>query len=57
MAVGLAKLSGLSPIVIGAEMLQPDGDLALSVADARIWANERGIPFLTGEELINALGI
>ena len=57
LAVGLAKLSGLSPIVIGAEMLQPDGDLALSVADARIWANERGIPFLTGEELINALGI
>jgi len=57
LAVGLAKLSGLSPIVIGAEMLQPDGDLALPVADARIWANERGIPFLTGEELINALGI
>ena len=57
LAVGLARLSGMTPVVIGAEMLQPDGDLALPVADARIWASERGIPFLTGEELINALGI
>jgi 3,4-dihydroxy 2-butanone 4-phosphate synthase len=55
LAVGLARLSGMTPVVIGAEMLQPDGDLALPVDDARIWANERGIPFLTGEELINAL--
>ena len=27
-------------------MLQPD-DLALPVDDARVWADERGIPFLT----------
>jgi 3,4-dihydroxy 2-butanone 4-phosphate synthase len=57
LAVGLARLAGMTPVVIGAEMLQPDGDLALPVDDARIWANERGIPFLTGEELINALGL
>ena len=57
LAVGLARLSGMTPVVIGAEMLQPDGDLALPVADARIWAQERGIPFLTGEELIKALGL
>ncbi len=57
LAVGLARLSGMTPVVIGAEMLQPDGDLALSVDDARIWANERGIPFLTGEELMAALDI
>ncbi|MCS5525830.1 MAG: 3,4-dihydroxy-2-butanone-4-phosphate synthase [Candidatus Poseidoniaceae archaeon] len=57
LAVGLARLAGLTPVVIGAEMLQPDGDLALAVADARIWAEERNIPFLTGEELISALGI
>ncbi len=56
LAVGLARLSGMTPVVIGAEMLQPDGDLALPVEDARVWANERGIPFLTGEELISALG-
>jgi len=57
LAVGLARLAGMTPVVIGAEMLQPDGDLALPVDDARIWANEKGIPFLTGEELINALGL
>ena len=57
LAVGLARLSGMTPVVIGAEMLQPDGDLALPVEDARVWAAERGIPFLTGKELIEALGI
>ena len=56
LAVGLARLSGMTPVVIGAEMLQPDGDLALPVEDARVWAGEKGIPFLTGEELIIALG-
>ncbi len=57
LAVGLARLAGMTPVVIGAEMLQPYGDLALAVDDARIWAEERSIPFLTGEELISALGI
>jgi 3,4-dihydroxy 2-butanone 4-phosphate synthase len=57
LAVGLARLAGMTPVVIGAEMLQPDGDLALPVDDARIWANERGIPFLTGKELMGALGL
>ena len=36
-------------------MLQPDGDGALSVADARAWAAERGIPFLEGAQVIAAL--
>ena len=45
------------PVVIGAEMLQPDGDFALPVDDARKWAEDREIPFLTGEELIKALGL
>lgn len=57
LAVGLARLAGVTPVVIGAEMLQPDGDLALSVSEARIWAAERDIPFLTGKELMLALGI
>ncbi|MDP6870587.1 MAG: 3,4-dihydroxy-2-butanone-4-phosphate synthase [Candidatus Poseidoniaceae archaeon] len=56
LAVGLARLAGMIPVVIGAEMLQPDGDFALSVVDARKWAMERDIPFLTGEELVSALG-
>ena len=57
LAVGLARLAGMTPVVIGAEMLQPDGDQALSVRDARTWANERGIPFLEGAQLIEALEI
>ena len=55
LAVGLARLSGVSPVVIGAEMLQPDGDLALSVEAARAWATARNIPFLEGADIIEAL--
>ena len=55
LAVGLARLSKLSPVVIGAEMLEPDGDLALRVADARAWAEARGIPFLEGADIVQAL--
>ena len=55
LAVGLARLSKTVPVVIGAEMLQPDGDHALSVDDAKVWAEERGIPFLHGIDIINAL--
>ncbi|HJM54853.1 MAG TPA: 3,4-dihydroxy-2-butanone-4-phosphate synthase [Poseidonia sp.] len=54
LAVGLARLAGMTPVVIGAEMLQPDGDFALSVNDAREWASQRGIPFLEGADLIQA---
>ena len=55
LAVGLARLAGMTPVVIGAEMLQSDGDYALSVEDARVWAQQRGIPFLEGAQLIEAL--
>lgn len=54
LAVGLARLAGMTPVVIGAEMLQPNGDFALSVDDAREWANGRGIPFLEGADLVEA---
>jgi len=57
LAVGLARLAGMTPVVIGAEMLQPDGDHALSVDDARTWAQERNIPFLEGAQLIAALEV
>ena len=57
LAVGLARLAQVTPVVIGAEMLQPEGDNALSVSDAREWAKSRGIPFLEGAEIISALGI
>lgn len=55
LAVGLARLSGVSPVVIGAEMLEPDGDLALPVEAARSWAITRNIPFLEGADIVNAL--
>ena len=57
LAVGLSRLAGMTPVVIGAEMLQSDGDNALAVDDARTWAYERGIPFLEGAQLIEALNI
>ena len=57
LAVGLARLSGMTPVVIGAEMLEPDGDFALSVDDARAWAEQRNIPFLEGADLMSALGL
>ena len=43
--------------MIGAEMLQPDGDAALQVADAEVWAAQHGIPFVHGAELLTHLGI
>ena len=55
LAVGLARLAGTAPVVIGAEMLQPEGDHALGVDDARRWADERDIPFLEGADVIAAL--
>jgi 3,4-dihydroxy 2-butanone 4-phosphate synthase len=55
LAVGLARLAGTSPVVIGAEMLQPDGDHALSVDAAREWAEQQNIPFLEGADVVAAL--
>ena len=57
LAVAIARLAGQVPATIGAEMLQPDGDGALSVAAAREYAAERGIPMITGADLLGALGI
>jgi|TARA_B100001540_G_C15811355_1_gene644689 3,4-dihydroxy 2-butanone 4-phosphate synthase len=51
LAVALARLADVSPVVIGAEMLQPNGDAALSVDDAKKWAEKRDILFLTGDEI------
>lgn len=57
LAVAIARLAGLAPCTIGAEMLQPEGDIALSVGDAREYAREHGIPMLTGDDIMSALGI
>ena len=55
LAVGLARLCGESTVVIGAEMLEDDGDRALGFENAKKWANERNIPFLSGSLLKSAL--
>ena len=57
LAVAIARLAGQVPATIGAEMLQPDGDGALSVKDARAYASKYKIPMITGEDLLNALNI
>ena len=57
LAVAIARLAGLPPCTIGAEMLQPDGDRALSVKDARAYAAKHQIPMLTGEEIMRAFGL
>ena len=57
LAVAIARLAGQVPATIGAEMLQPDGDGALSVEDARSYASKYNIPMITGEDLLNALNI
>jgi len=54
LAVSIARLAGLVPCTIGAEMLQPDGDGALSLNGAREYAAENGIPMITGEQIANA---
>ena len=57
LAVAIARLAGLVPCTIGAEMLQPDGDRALSVEDARAYAAKYQIPMLTGEDIMKAFGL
>ena len=57
LAVAIARLAGLPPCTIGAEMLQPDGDRALSVEDARAYASRHDIPMLTGEEIMRGFGL
>ena len=57
LAVAVARMAGLPPIVIGAEMLQPDGDSALPVEDARKYGEKFGIPFLSGKDILDASGL
>jgi len=54
LAVSIARLAGLVPCTIGAEMLEPDGDGALSLDGAREYAARFGIPMITGEQIYTA---
>ena len=53
LAVAMARLAALEPVVIGAEMLQPDGDGALTVQSAQEWAMQREIPFVSGSDILS----
>lgn len=54
LAVSIARLAELDPCVLGAEMLQQDGDKALLVEEAKKYGKKHGIPFVSGKELLNA---
>ena len=54
LAVAVARLAGVTPCTIGAEMLQPNGDHALPVAQARKYAAKHNIPMVTGQDLLAA---
>ena len=55
LAVAFARLCNLPPVVIGAEMLEKEGDNARTVDSARRWALEREIPFISGDALKAAI--
>ena len=55
LAVAIARLSGNIPCTIGAEMLDPDGDGALSLQEARKYAKEHGIPMITGNDILESM--
>tara|TARA_Y100001970_G_scaffold294162_1_gene447763 strand:+ start:37422 stop:38153 length:732 start_codon:yes stop_codon:yes gene_type:complete len=55
LAVAMARLAGQVPATIGAEMLEPDGDGALSVEDAKKYASEHNIPMITGADLLKSM--
>jgi 3,4-dihydroxy 2-butanone 4-phosphate synthase len=55
LAVAIARLSGNVACTIGAEMLQPNGDGALPLEEAKKYGQERGIPFVSGADLLAAM--
>ena len=55
LAVAIARLAGRTPCTIGAEMLEPDGDGALPVNEARRYAERHGVPMITGDDISSAM--
>lgn len=54
LAVSIARLAGVAPCTIGAEMLEPNGDGALPVERALAYAKKHKIPIVTGKDLLKA---
>ena len=55
LAVAVARMAGMPPVVIGAEMLQPCGDAALPVEEAIAYGEKHGIPFASGQDILEAI--
>ncbi len=53
LAVALMHMAGVTPVVLGCEMMGDDGR-ALSKDDARAYAAAHGHPFLEGKEIVEA---
>lgn len=54
--VVLAELAGITPAVAVCEMLDAETGKALSLKAANEYANEKGLPCLTGENIVQAYG-
>lgn len=55
LGLALANLANADPAAVVCEMLDDDTGEALTEADARTYAQDNGIPFLTGETLCDFL--
>lgn len=54
LSVALAEMSGIAPAVAICEMLDSETGKALSKSKAKRYAEERGIPFVEGKEIVKA---
>ncbi len=54
LSVALAKAAGITPVLVGCVMLSNSGDDygALSPDAAAAWAEQNGVPFVEGPEIV-----
>lgn len=54
LSIALAKMAGITPAMVVCEMLDEDSGMALSKADAKVYATNRDLVFLEGGEIVIA---
>lgn len=54
LSVALGEMAGIIPVMVICEMLDARTHTALSLDDARRYARVRGLPCVSGEEIISA---
>ncbi|MCQ1534556.1 3,4-dihydroxy-2-butanone-4-phosphate synthase [Methanosarcina sp. KYL-1] len=54
LSVALARMAGVTPVMVVCEMLDDENGKALSKTDAREYGEERGLVFLEGQEIVDA---